>query len=249
MPLFPKRFLMTPDHERIALYADRVLPLSAAHLSDDYFYQSLPLCVIDAVYSIGVRYTGVQRVVARYCEYFGLQKVRSDPHALPAREEQESIGTSCEHVEQLGIEAMTSKVFANRQRTSTQNGILKSEAVYRFASVLRGHGVEYLQDIPVAAENAALERDIREIPGQRSGISLQYLWMLAGSDEFIKPDRMILRFLQAALERTVAVPEAQELLRGATEQLRKQYPELTPRVLDHEIWKYQREQAAAPRPV
>ena len=66
--------------------------------------------------------------------------------------------------------------------------------------------------------------------------------MLAGSDEFIKPDRMILRFLFSALGRQVSPVEAQLLLHGATQQLRRSYPELTPRLLDHEVWKYQREQ-------
>lgn len=66
--------------------------------------------------------------------------------------------------------------------------------------------------------------------------------MLAGSDEFIKPDRMMLRFLQAALGRPVLTGEAQVLVTGATERLRVTYPHLTPRLLDHEAWKHQRNQ-------
>lgn len=236
---------MPGEIERIAAYADRVLPLQSAHLSDDYFYQSLPLCVIDAVYSIGVRYAGVQRVVERYCQTYGLRKTRAVPYDIPPRDEQESISALCEKMERQGVQDFAANVFQNLQRTSTRSGILKAEAVLAFAQVLRAHGVEHLQDIPAAAGDAALEQAIRQIPGQTSGISLQYLWMLAGSDDFIKPDRMILRFLQEAIGRTVTVREAPDLLRAATSQLQSRYPQLTPRVLDHEIWKHQRGQPVA----
>jgi len=60
-----------PDSEAMAVaaHAERVLPLATASLGDDYHYQSLPLCVIDAVFSIGVRYSGTRNVVARYCTH------------------------------------------------------------------------------------------------------------------------------------------------------------------------------------
>ena len=44
--------------------------LSSADLTlpDEYRYASLPLCVIDAVYSIGVTYEVTRRTVTRWCE-------------------------------------------------------------------------------------------------------------------------------------------------------------------------------------
>lgn len=41
----------------------------AATLPEEFFYNSLDLCVIDAVFSIGVNYSGVKNVVTRYKEY------------------------------------------------------------------------------------------------------------------------------------------------------------------------------------
>ncbi|MBA3314340.1 MAG: hypothetical protein M3552_19225 [Planctomycetota bacterium] len=136
---------------------------------------------------------------------------------------------------------MAAKAYGSRQRTSTKNGILKADAVGRFAHCLHAHGVDFFQDVPRVADSAQFEADIRAIPGQGSGISLQYFWMLAGSDDFIKPDRMVLRFPQSALSRSVAVREAGSLMRAACRQLAGKYPQLTPRILDHEAWKYQRE--------
>ena len=233
---------MNADIELVAAYADRVLPLATARLGEEYFYQSLSLCVIDAVFSIGVRYGGVRRVVARYCEWASLRRVRNDYHSVPLPHEQESIAQFCQKAEKLGSSAMADTVFENRQRTSSRNGILKAEAVYRFAATLQSHHVNYLQDVPAAADSDHLETDIKDIAGQRSGISLRYFWMLAGSEEFIKPDRMILRFLKAALDRPVLVSEAEALVASATDRLRTKFPHLTPRLLDHEAWKHQRTQ-------
>ena len=233
--------IMIKDVELIAEVAARVLPLSSARLGDEYYYQSLPLCVIDAVYSIAVRYEGVRNVVARYCSRFGLTRVRLSRGTTPPINDQEPITAFCKKAEQIGHDRMADTVFCNRQRTSTRNGILKAEAVFRFADVLRERGIECFQDIPNAASDTAFAKDIHAIPGQSSGISLNYFWMLAGSDDFIKPDRMVLAFIRSALGRSVSSAEAQELLRQVCQLLTVRYPRLTPRLLDHEVWKYQRD--------
>lgn len=144
------------------------------------------------------------------------------------------------HNTDIGI--FTSKVFCNRQRTSTNNGILKAEAIYRFAAVLRKYGIDYLQDVPTVVQNADLETDIKHIPGQKGGISLRYFFMLSGSENFIKPDRMIQRFLEGVLQKQVEPRGSQHLLSRAAEELRLEYPNLTPRLLDNLIWQYQRQQ-------
>lgn len=237
---------MSFAHEIAAIssHSKLVLPLHSAHLSDEYRYQSLPLCVIDAVFSIGVKYDSTRRVVIRYCEYTKQQRIRSSAE-LPPLSKQESISSFCARPEQKDPDTMASSVYRNRQRTSARNGILKSDAALRFGEVLQRFGVEYLQDVRVVAESRTFTNDILSIPGQRSGISLQYFWMLAGSDEFIKPDRMVIRFLETALNRSVDLVEATELLRSTSQLLSSEYPNITPRLLDHEIWKYQRERVIA----
>jgi hypothetical protein len=162
------------DAMTVAAYAERVLPLAAASLGDEYYYQSLPLCVIDAVFSIGVRYSGTRQLVARYCEYTKQRRLRVGKD-LPPTAEQEAVTTFCDRPEQADPSRMAERVYGNRQRTSTKNGILKVEATFRFAGALRSHGVEFLQDVPQIADSARCEADIRSIPGQGSGISLQYI--------------------------------------------------------------------------
>jgi len=54
-------------NDNLLLYCEEVLNLKNARLSDSYYYSSLPLCILDAVYSIGVRYTSTKNAVLRYC--------------------------------------------------------------------------------------------------------------------------------------------------------------------------------------
>ncbi len=228
------------DSELIASHATRMLPLASALLGDEYRYQSLPLCVIDAVWSIGVRYTGVQRLVARYCESTNQKRIR-DSAELPPTNVQLSIRAFCNWLGQFDATVLAEQIFCNKQRTSTQNGILKAEAVRRFAKALDSFGVEFFQDVPSVAASRAFEAEIASIPGQSSGISLKYFWMLTGSDDFVKPDRMVLRFLEAGLGHRVNLSQAEQVLRQACVHLRTNYPNMTLRLLDHEIWKFQRQ--------
>jgi hypothetical protein len=229
------------EAKKVAERARQTLSLNGKILPDEYFYQSVPICVIDAVYSIGVRYGQVQNVVDRYCRYFNLKKTRDNRNSLPPIDSQEPLRDFLKKMQDISVETFTSDIFQNRQRTSTNKGILKAEAIYRFAEVLKNHGVNYLQDVSAAIQSIDLEKDIKQIPGQRSGISLTYFFMLSGSEDFIKPDRMIQRFLESVLQRPIRISESQNLLSEAAEELKLDYPNITPRSLDYLIWQYQRQ--------
>lgn len=219
-----------------------VLRAGPSRLDDEYFYNCVPLCIIDSVYSIGVRYEGVRNAVERFSDYLGLRKFRIDRKIVPAASEQLPTSELVRMLREAGPEIFAEQVFQNRQRTSTRSGILKSEAVLRFGEALVLHGGEYLQDIPGLLGDHSLEKEVKGIPGQSSGLSLGYFFMLAGSEDQVKPDRMILRFLSAALGRDVQAHEAQHLLGAACSDLLPEFPELTPRLLDHCIWHVQRKQ-------
>jgi hypothetical protein len=132
------------------------------------------------------------------------------------------------------------EMLRNRQRTSTKSGILKAGAAIRFARVLRDHDVDVLQDVPRVLHDDGFKRDIHRIPGQRSGVSLTYFFMLAGSDDLIKPDRMVQRFLTRAVGREPSRDETVELLRAASARLRADYATISPRLLDYVIWNAER---------
>ncbi|QDP41953.1 hypothetical protein [Radiobacillus deserti] len=227
------------ESQKIAEFCETVLNLKQVKLPDEYYYSSLPLCVIDSVFSIGVRYEGVRNTVTRFCRFFSLNKERSGTE-IPEEGEQYSIEQYLHSFEKMGLDTFVAEIFKNKQRTSPTNGILKAEAVYRFCKVLHRYGVNYLQDVTKVYGNEEFEREIKAIPGQKSGISLVYFYMLAGDDQWIKPDRMIVRFLEKALQRKVRLEEGQSLLNETTNILVHKYSNITPRLLDYQIWDFER---------
>jgi len=226
---------------KIVEFCKNNLKLINAKLSEEYFYNSLPLCVIDSVFSIGVNYVSTKNVVERYCKFFNLDMIRKVKSKLPSKKEQQSVTDFCEKFEEYGIIFFTNSIFKNKQRTSTKNGILKSQAVYEFCKVLKKYNVNYFQDVKKIISSKKFEIDIKKIKGQSSGISLKYFFMLTGSDDFIKPDRMVLRFLKNILNRNISLEEAHNLLKETTKELKTEYTNLNPRLLDHQIWIFQRE--------
>jgi hypothetical protein len=232
--------------DRVVRACDEQLDLTTARPSPTR-YASVPLCVLDAVFSLNARYQATRRVPERYCRHFGLPLWRPRAEVPPAGQ-QHTVSDFLANLEHGGAEAFAVEVLRNRQRTSTRNGILKAEAAGRFARALADHGVQELQDVGAAATNGRLEAAVQAVPGQGSGISLTYFFMLAGSDDLVKPDRMLGRFLRRSLGRRVGPEETQELLAAATAQLRLRYPQLTPGLLDQAIWQQERRTAVRRRP-
>lgn len=71
--------------------------------------------------------------------------------------------------------------------------------MYRFAQTSKAFCANNLQDVPNVLTDGSFEESIRMIPGQGSGTSLTYFFMLSGSENLIKPDRMVLRFIKEAI--------------------------------------------------
>ena len=83
---------------------------------------------------------------------------------------------------------------------------------------------------------AAVTEALRAVPGNGgSDVRLGYLWMLLGDDEVIKPDRMVLGWLEGVLGRRPTAPEARALIADTAGELG-----CTPWVLDHAVWQAQR---------
>lgn len=203
-------------------------------------WSSLSYCVLDAVWSISSRYDDVvvplvHRVAAANNDE-GPVTDAADPS--PDRLPLPLLLSRYPTADDL-------RAVANGQRTSTRNGILKAEAVLQYARVLVEHGVT---DLPAAVglmadleRWEAVDRALAQIPGDGSGgVRRGYLWMLAGSDELIKPDRMVLRWL-ARNGCPATAREARDILtRAARELTVRLHRPVTPWMLDHAIWTAER---------
>lgn len=213
-------------------------------LWDEHLHNSLPLCVTDAIYSISLRYEPcVKPVVAGFRAYLESKNVpiTSVEWALQVVHNEMSSGGGA-------INAFIGK----RYRTSSTNGIFKAEAVYFWLKILSDYKIRSLEDFKRvmsswSIESKNLEKDLRSVPGQRSGISLRYLRMLAGDTTEFKPDRMIYRFffgnggtVMSESERISIEKQLPELLKMAISSWlldKKHTGDI--RVIDNIIWKYQ----------
>lgn len=198
----------------------------------DGYRDGLALCMIDSVQSMGVTYSSVENVVARYRAYRRSQG--GDPNTDGVAE----LLTTFNELD--GPEGWAKKI-GNSNRTSTRSGVLKSEAIRDAARVLETQGIGATAALRRTAEDQAQLEQVRRawcaVTGQRSGITWRYMQMLAGI-EGVKPDRMICRFVADSLElprRAVTPTFALKIVTAAAKEMG-----MSPTDLDHAVWQFQR---------
>jgi hypothetical protein len=223
------------DLDAVIAHARARLSMREDEVPDGYGH--LGLCIIDSVYSIGIRYAGVRNVIGRYCEHAGIRELGT--RNQPAQDEH-TVVRLLEQYEQYGWEHLMEQVYDNRTWTSPtgRSRLRKAEAVGRFARVLHEHGIDSVADAKRAA-SAQVKGDVVKLPGQGSGLTHFYVLMLAGVDDYVKADRHVIRFVSDALGRRTSQRETEALVCEAAWTLAQRRPWITPTVLDNAIWRYQ----------
>ena len=225
-------------HSDFVKYCIQNLDFEEPDQFEDYF-SCVPLCAINAVYSINTKYVAVENAVQRFCNYFDIEKGHTRRGQIPPKRNQKTVSEIYKLIKDIKPQTLASKIFENRQRTSPTNGILKSDASVRFIKTLKDFDVETFQDIRKVYNNAAFHNKIKEIPGQKSGISLRYFFMTTGTKNQIKPDRWIIRCIENATGLIVSTDEAFLIVENAVKILRqKGYPNLSERHLDNLMWNH-----------
>jgi hypothetical protein len=107
------------------------------------------------------------------------------------------------------------------------------------------HGVRTLADVEALMLECArlehLDAELKRLPGEgRAGVRRGYLWMLADSDDLVKPDRMVLSALRHHGVHPTA-GEAGALLRAAAVRFRTGPAPFTAWDLDHALWRDRRQ--------
>ncbi len=237
--------------ERLIEACERDLGPSDRWFVPDGYPSSLALCVIDTIFSIGVRFQGVINVLNRYRTLRAQQDGNADEDSIT------DLLRTFDGVDPGGW----ADLMENRQRTSTRSGILKAEAVQREAHVLSTHRIFTTSDLQNAVfgdKLAELETDWKAVPGQN--VSWGYLFILARpqlgdgitsgasgpipTPELVaryaelvvgvKPDRMIIGYVERAIGIAVKAEKAAALVRAVA-----RAKEWDVFALDHTIWRYQ----------
>ncbi|HVX22747.1 MAG TPA: hypothetical protein VHB02_15470 [Acidimicrobiales bacterium] len=231
-------FLSDSEVDLLVARCQAQLPPLSSWAAAGGYPNSLSMAILDAIWAMGARYTITRGVITRYV---------SSRRARSAEPFNDSVSDLlAEYERQGGVNGFIEEI-GTRNRVSTQPGAeFKGVVVHQAALAFRELGVDTAQQFIEAQGTSlgqALEAQWRSLPGQGSGISWRYLRMLVGLED-VKPDRMVLRFLESSLNRSVDIEEAVELVRAAAGRLG-----VGVRALDHEIWEFQSGTAGAHDPV
>lgn len=225
--------------EALAEFSQEVLELERAEEPAGYY--DLPLCVIDAVFSVGMTYTATRNVVKNFVAWAQREGVSIADEGNRAENDRPECSVS--HVATLlndrSDQELAGDIFSNHNRTSSRGGILKARAAVQALEVLWARKLDVRPQLLGAARHADLKIAWRAIRGQGSGISWRYLLMNAGH-EGVKPDRMIVRFVAGGVGREVSAAEAEKSMLGAFDLLQQLHPGLTLRAFDHAAWAFAR---------
>lgn len=185
---------------------------------------SLALCIIDSLYSTGSHYSSVVNVINKYIAAHGNG---DGAEALLA-----SITAAG------GARAWATEVVDNLKPAHTKAGAsLKAEIIQQAAELMKSLDIDTVEDLVAQVEDEPLNNPVQKgwkrLPSQSSGVTYNYLLILAGLPS-VKPDRMILRFLATALgEGTeLSTRKAVELITKTAEAM-----DVSPRTLDHIAWR------------
>lgn len=216
--------------QAVTAHCGAVLPPPDQWFAPKGWPDSLALCILDSIWSLGADYEGVVRpIIKRYREH------RTAEGATPESDSAQDLVSVIERVG--GAAAFAAQIANQRPAHSKPGAPLKAESVLRSAQMLVAEGIDSTSDLrsAVALPHAPLKAAWRGVPGNGPA-SWRYLLMLAG-DEHIKPDRMVRRFVSSApgvdTPTLTAVRAADLLSASATEQ------KVGLRVLDHTVWRYQ----------
>src|SRR5271165_1663232 len=169
------------DLDLLMRHIGATIDLTKAAQGPPSYWVSLPLCVIDAVWSIQAKYeTQVVPLIRRFCRS-NTPKWEEETASKPLNDIGPTLREFCDVLEARLKNGYTYEtLFDNCQRTSSRSGILKAEAVHRFAKALLASGINKFSDARDHGKVDQAEKKVKEIPGQGSGITFTYFLMQAG---------------------------------------------------------------------
>lgn len=192
-----------------------------------YCYKSLPICIVDCVYSLRARYHSVTvPIVERYANSFlGGNKSITD--------EADSLTRFIKNLTTPSLDNFANNIAKNHQILGR---VPKEKVCLDVAETLRNLGIETLKDFQNYPSREKLANAIKSVKGMGNA-GVNYLFMLTGDDNKSKPDVHIHRCILEACGEDVTDKECQEIIENAANILKRDYPNLTVRKLDGVIWK------------
>ena len=210
--------------QKFVEYCNRILDFN--DIGFQYSYRSLPVCVIDCVYSLRAQYFSTTvPVVDRYAEMY----LHGDKYTS-----MDTLKAFIDRIDESGgCEAFADSILRNKQSLS---GRRKTEICYELARKMLGLlSINTLEEFQVYDKPELLDIVLRSVKGFGDA-GINYLYMMTGDSSRCKPDVHIHRCIKDAIGEAVSNEQCQFLLTKAVEALGSEHPRLTVRRLDGLIW-------------
>lgn len=224
---------LTVAAERLTAVCRSLFKDESRWITADGYPDSLALSIIDSIYSTGSKYKAVINVVNGYRAYRKAQGGDADRDGTS-----ELLQTFKESAGSAGW----AELVNNRKPAHTKkNAPLKAEVIRQAAEALQQKvlGITTQDELRAAYANQERRQKLADawltLPSQKSGVTYNYLLILAGF-QAVKPDRMVIRFVakHAGLGgKKLTEKETADLI----QQVAELYP-TQPRRLDHVIWRH-----------
>ena len=223
---------VSSDRRLVMRKVRRTVPLESPELPDEFFPAHPSVALVNAVFPARDGHdASAGRAAERYCRRLGIAHSRTDPWELPPVEEQDTLSDLVRRGDELGADRMAVELFCT-DRPCLETKLARTEDVLCAARALLELGIRVLQDVP-ARDAGEIEYRLRRSAGLDECTIRRFL-MYAGDDDFVQGDVHVRAFVADATGRgSVSAAEAQELVRWSAYELI-----LSPRYLDHELWKY-----------
>ena len=192
-----------------------------------YCYNSLPICIVDCVYSLRARYSSVTvPIVERYAdEFLGGDKTSTN--------ETDNLTNFIKNLTIPSLENFADNIAKNHQILGR---VPKEKVCLDIAETLRNFGIETLGDFQNYPSRGRLADAIKSVKGMGDA-GVNYLFMLTGDDIKSKPDVHIHRCVAEACGEDVSDAESLRIVEESASILKKEFPLLTVRKLDGVIWR------------
>ena len=215
---------MTSDAELLLAYIKDKIGIKYSKMPN--YYHSLPICILDDIFSLQAKYeTMTLPTVKRFANHF----LNGDIYAGGYL-----IDNFIADLEKEGLSNVMNNILNNRQ---VVGGRRKIEVCYDVAKKLQKLRIQTMEDFGAFEDEEYLTFCLRSIKGVGDA-AIDYLFMMAGDSNRVKPDIHIHHCIKDAIGHDVSNEECQKLFREVSESIKNEYPFATPRFLDGIVWTY-----------
>lgn len=215
---------MTEDAKKLSEYIKSVIGIKYSEMPN--YYHSLPICILDDIFSLQAKYeTMTLPTVKRFANHF----LNGDIYAGGYLTD-----NFIADLEKEGLSNVMNNILNNRQ---VVGGRRKIEVCYDVAKKLQKLKIQTMEDFAAFEDEEYLTFCLRSVKGVGDA-AIDYLFMMAGDSNRVKPDIHIHHCIKDATGHDVSNEECQRLFREVSEAIKDQYPFATPRFLDGLVWTY-----------